>query len=85
MIVRRALVLIGIVIGVTAASVAAADPRDAVDRGQQLDTDALRDDMSTNRLRTPSHPLVIAPTQPAPGVEGAKKGKKSGATSGSNR
>ncbi|MBR0712393.1 hypothetical protein [Bradyrhizobium liaoningense] len=82
---RRALVLIGAVIGVAAASVAAADPRDAVDRGQRLDTDALRDDMGINRLRVPSHPLVIAPTQPAPSVEGAKKRKKSSATSGSNR
>ena len=71
---RRVFVLIGAAIGIAAASAAAADPRDSVDRGQRLDTDALRDDVSTNRLRVPYHPLVIAPApQPAPAVKGGKK------------
>jgi hypothetical protein len=72
---RRVFVLIGAVIGIAAATAAAADPRDSVDRGQRLDTDALRDDVSTNRLQIPSHPLVIAPVpQPAPtAAKGSKK------------
>jgi hypothetical protein len=71
---RRVFVLIGVVIGITAASAVAADPRDSVDRGQRLDTDALRDDVGTNRLRVPYHPLVIAPApQPAPTAKGSKK------------
>ena len=59
----RAFVLMVVVIGMAMASSAAADPRDSVDRGDRLDTDALRDDVSTNRLKVPSHPLVIAPPQ----------------------
>ena len=71
---RRVFVLIGAVIGIVAATAAAADPRDSVDRGQRLDTDALRDDVSTNRLQIPSHPLVIAPVpQPAPTAKASKK------------
>jgi hypothetical protein len=71
---RRVFVLIGAVIGIAAATAAAADPRDSVDRGQRLDTDALRDDVSTNRLQIPSHPLVIAPApQPAPTAKASKK------------
>jgi hypothetical protein len=80
---RRVFVLIGAVIGMAAASPAVADPRDSVDRGSRLDTDALRDDVGTNRLQVPSHPLVIAPTpQPAPVAE---KKKKSSASGESNR
>lgn len=71
---RRAWVLIGVLVGLTAASVAAADPRDSVDRSQRLDTDALRDDAGTQRLRMPYHPLVIAPPQEA--APNATKGKK---------
>ncbi|UPK25357.1 hypothetical protein [Bradyrhizobium sp. 195] len=66
--------LFGVIVGLTAASAAAADPRDSVDRSQRLDTDALRDDVGTQRLRGPSHPLMIAPPQQA--VPNAKKGKK---------
>lgn len=80
---RRAFVLMGAVVGMAAASPAVADRRDSVDRGSRMDTEALRDDVGTNRLRVPSHPLVIAPTpQPAPA---AKKKKKSSASGGSNR
>jgi hypothetical protein len=71
-------VLIGSAIGAMAISAVAADPRDSVDRGQRLDTDALRDDVGTNRLRVPSHPLVIAPVpQPVPTAKGKKRTKSS--------
>lgn len=75
---RRALALMVVVIGIAMASAAAADPRDSVDRGDRLDTDALRDDVSTNRLKVPSHPLVIAPQQqPAATYKGIKRKKSS--------
>lgn len=75
MMLRRAWVLVGVVVGLTAASAAVADPRDSVDRSQRLDTDALRDDAGIQRLRVPSHPLVIAP--PPQAAPNAKKGSKS--------
>jgi len=75
---RRVLVLVFAAVGVAAASAAAADPRDSVDRGDRLDTNALRDDVSTNRLRAPAHPLVIAPpTQPIANSKGAKSRRSS--------
>jgi hypothetical protein len=75
----RAFVLMVVVIGMAMASSAAADPRDSVDRGDRLDTDALRDDVSTNRLKVPSHPLVIAPPQQSvTNSHGAKSKKSSG-------
>jgi hypothetical protein len=78
---RSLIVLVGVIFAIVPA-VAVADPRDSVDRGQRLDTDALRDDVGTNRLRAPSHPLVIAPeVQPAPISQGRKKKKSA---SGSN-
>jgi hypothetical protein len=78
---RHAFVLIGALIGISAASAVAAEPRDAVERSQGLDTDALRDDVRTNRLRTPSHPLdIVPPQQPA-----AKKKNKPGPSSRSSR
>ncbi|SCB50045.1 hypothetical protein GA0061098_101480 [Bradyrhizobium shewense] len=76
--------LIGIVVGIAAASVAAADPRDAVDRSQRLDTDALRDDAATNRLTPPSHPLQIAPPPTTPKA-GTERRRKSGANGGGSR
>jgi hypothetical protein len=75
---RRALVLMVVVIGMAMASAAAADPRDSVDRGDRLDTDALRDDVSTNRLKVPSHPLVIVPPQQPVTTSKGIKGQKSG-------
>jgi hypothetical protein len=50
----------------SAVSVASAQ-RDAVERSTRMDTDALRDDVRTNRLQVPSHPLgAEQPAQPAP-------------------
>jgi hypothetical protein len=83
MLVRRLFVLLWTVLGMTAATAALADPRDSVERSQRLDTDALRDDVGQNRLRVPSHPLVIAPSpQPAPI---SRHKRKSSVNSGSNR
>jgi hypothetical protein len=80
---RYLFVLAGALIGLLTVSTVAADPRDSVDRGQRLDTDALRDDISTNRLQAPSQPLPIQPPpQPAPS---AKAKSKSRTTSGSSR
>lgn len=80
---RSLFVLVAVLIGILTTSAVAADSRDSVDRGQRLDTDALRDDMSTNRLQVPSQPLPIQPTpKPAPS---AKAKSKSRTTSGSSR
>ena len=63
----RRLVLLRAVLCMTWATAAMADPRDSVDRSHRMDTDALRDDIETNRLSAPAHPLMIAPEpQPAP-------------------
>jgi hypothetical protein len=40
-----------------AASAVTAEPRDSVERGQRMDTDAIRDDVRTNRLQIPEHPI----------------------------
>jgi hypothetical protein len=81
MLVRRLIVLSGMILGMIAPTVAVADPRDGVERSQRLDTDALRDDIRTNRLRVPSHPLVIAPQpQPTPISKGKKKKSASGSS-----
>lgn len=83
MLTRRLSVVLGAIFAMMTVTSAAADPRDSVDRGQRMDTDALRDDVGTNRLRVPSHPLVIAPApQPAPI---SKRKKKSSASSGNDR
>ncbi len=74
---KRLLMLSCIVVGSVAASLALADSRDAVDRGQRLDTNALRDDAATRRLQQPSHPLDIAPPAPASPAKTTRK-KKSG-------
>lgn len=84
MVMRPLLVLIGAAVGMVAASSVAAEPRDRIDRGQRLDTDALRDDIAIDRLRVPSHPLVIAPPQqPVSNAKGKKK--KTGATGDGSR
>lgn len=81
---RHVLVLISAVIGIVAASPTMAEPRDSVDRGARMDTDALRDDVGTNRLKVPSHPLVLAPI-PQPGPTAKGKTKKTSASSGTYR
>jgi hypothetical protein len=84
---KRALAMMAVVIAIAIAmaSAAAADPRDSVDRGDRLDTDALRGDVSTNRLKAPSHPLVIAPPQqPVTTPKGTKSRKSSASGSGSH-
>ena len=82
---RRTLALMVVAIGIVMASAAAADPRDSVDRGDRLDTDALRDDVSTNRLKVPSHPLVIAPPGQAVTTSKGTKSKKSSASGSGSR
>ena len=67
-----------------AAFSAIAEPRDSVERGQRLDSEAMRDDVRTNRLQVPRHPLVVEqPLQlsPDPGAKAKpKKAKSSKAT-----
>jgi hypothetical protein len=82
---RRTLALLIVVIGIAMASAAAADPRDSVDRGDRLDTDALRDDVGTNRLKAPSHPLVIAPPGQAVTTSKGTKSRKSSASGSGSR
>ena len=77
------LVLLRAVLCMTWATAAMADPRDSVDRSHRMDTDALRDDIETNRLSAPAHPLMIAPEpQPAPV---SKRKKKPRVSRGNNR
>jgi hypothetical protein len=56
-----------------------ADPRDSVDRGSRLDTDAIRDDVRTNRLKVPQHPLSAEqpPVQQAPAATPKAKSRRS--------
>lgn len=74
----RMLMMFGVIIAVAATSPVAADPRDSVDRGQRLDTDALRDDAATSRLVVPGHPLTILPSHPAPANQKKQKSNVSG-------
>jgi hypothetical protein len=66
--------LLPVVFCMTWATAAMGDPRDAVERSHRMDTDSLRDDIETNRLSAPGHPLMIAPEpQPAPVSKRKKK------------
>jgi hypothetical protein len=66
----------------TCAASTASAQRDSVERGTRMDTNALRDDVRTNRLQVPSHPLgAEQPAQPAPSSKGKAKLKKSGGSS----
>jgi len=69
-----------------AASETSAQGRDSGERGTRMDTDALRDDVRTNRLQVPRHPLPVEqPLQlaPEPGAKDkSKKAKSSKAKSG---
>jgi hypothetical protein len=64
---------------------AASAQRDSVERGTRMDTDALRDDVRTNRLQIPKHPIAAEqpeqPAQPAPSSKGKAKSKKGGGSS----
>jgi len=65
-----------------AASTVTAEPRDSVERGTRMDTDAIRDDVRTNRLQIPEHPIAAEqPQQPAPSSKGKTKSKKGGGSS----
>ena len=60
-----------------AASAVSAQGRDSVERGTRMDTDALRDDVRTNRLQVPRNPLAAEqPLQPAPDPGAKPKPKK---------
>ena len=80
---RRLVMLLWAVFCMNWATAAMADPRDSVERSHRMDTDALRDDIETNRLSAPAHPVMIAPEpQPAPV---SKRERKPPIRSGSNR
>jgi hypothetical protein len=72
-------VVIGAMVLLCVASHVRAEPRDSVDRGTRLDTDALRDDVRINRLKVPQHPLTAEqpPVQQAPAAAPKAKPKKS--------
>jgi hypothetical protein len=60
------------------ASSVTAEPRDSVERGTRMDTDALRDDVRTNRLQIPVHPLATEQSpQPGPSAKGKNRSRKS--------
>jgi hypothetical protein len=70
-------------VGTTSIATAQRDARDAADRGQRLDLDALRNDMLQRQLKTPAHPILSAPasseptpTKPATGNKRKKTEKK---------
>jgi hypothetical protein len=87
MVMKRFFALAGATIVLLCTLSAASAQRDSVERGTRMDTDALRDDVRTNRLQIPQHPIAAEqPPQPAPD-SGAKakpkkaKSKKSGTSS----
>jgi len=84
---KRFFALAGATIVLLCTLSAASAQRDSVERGTRMDTDALRDDVRTNRLQIPQHPIAAEqPPQPAPD-SGAKtkpkkaRSKKSGTSS----
>ena len=79
---KRFFALAGAAIVFSCTVSAASAQRDSVERGTRMDTDALRDDVRTNRLEIPRHPLAAEqPPQPAPRSKGKAKSKKSGESS----
>ncbi len=79
---KRFFALAGAAIMLLCTVSAASAQRDSVERGTRMDTDALRDDVRTNRLEIPRHPLAAEqPAQPSPGSKGKAKSKKSGGSS----
>ena len=65
MIKKRFFALAGTAIVLLCTVSAASAQRNSVERGTRMDTDALRDDVRTNRLEIPRHPLAAEqPPQP---------------------
>jgi hypothetical protein len=82
MVMKRFFVLAGAAIVFSCTVSAASAQRESVERGTRMDTDALRDDVRTNRLEIPRHPLAAEqPPQPSPRSKGKAKSKKSGGSS----
>jgi hypothetical protein len=79
---KRFIAVAGAAIVFSCMASAASAQRDSVERGTRMDTDALRDDVRTNRLQIPTHPLAAEqPAQPAPSSKGKAKSKKGGGSS----
>ncbi len=53
--------------------------RDGADRTQRLDSQEFRNDIGQERLKVPSHPLVIVPPQQPVATSKGAKGRKSSA------
>ena len=69
-----------------AASAVTAESRDSVERGQRMDTDAILDDVRTNRLQIPEHSLTAQQSPPrAPGGAIAGDGSARNTNAGLNR
>lgn len=74
---KHFIALAGAAIVLSCTAPAALAQRDSVERGTRMDTDALRDDVRTNRLEVPKHPLgAEQPPQPAPSSKGKAKSKQ---------
>lgn len=75
-------VVMGAMVLLCLASPVGAEPRDSVDRGSRLDTDAIRDDVRIDRLKIPTHPLSAeqppAQQEPVSTPKAKPKLKKSG-------
>jgi hypothetical protein len=68
------------------ASAATAEPRGSVERGQRMDTEAIRDDVRTNRLQIPAHPVAAEqPPQRAPTSATAGEGSAKNTNPALNR
>jgi hypothetical protein len=80
---KRFIAVVGVATAfLCSASIVTAEPRDSVDRGTRMDTDAIRDDVRINRLQIPEHPITAGqPLQPAPSSKGKTKSKKSAGSS----
>jgi hypothetical protein len=63
-------------VGAAPVAIAQRDARDAADRGQRLDSDALRNDMLQRQLKAPEHPLWSAPTSAEPAKPAASNKRK---------
>jgi hypothetical protein len=83
MVMKRFIAVAGVATAfLCAASTVTAEPRDSVDRGSRLDTDAIRDDVRINRLQIPEHPITAGqPQQPAAISKGKTKSRKSAGSS----